>query len=82
MLSEMDSLKITDYSALLKEGFRNVDSEMSVLDGITYMESLLKANYTVSCKTLPIEGSYQSKRSSKGMSVLDWDIELNKRAIK
>ena len=82
MLSEMDSLKITDYSALLKEGFRNVDSEMSVLDGITYMESLLKANYTVSCKTLPIEGSYQSKRSNKGMSVLDWDIELNKRAIK
>lgn len=82
MLSKMDSLKIADYSALLKEGFRNVDSEMSVLDGITYMESLLKANYTVSCKTLPIEGSYQSKRSSKGMSVLDWDAEQNKRAIK
>lgn len=82
MLSEMDSLKITDYSALLKEGFCNVDSEMSVLDGITYMESLLKANYTVSCKTLPIEGSYQLKRSNKDMLVLDWDIELNKRAIK
>lgn len=82
MLSEMDSLKITDYSTLLKEGFSNVNSEMSVLDGITYMESLLKENYTVSCKTLPVEGSYQSKGIGEGRSVLVWDVEQNKRAIK
>lgn len=82
VLSEMDSLKITDYRALFKEGFRNVDSEMTVLDGISHMESLLKANYTVTCKTIPIEGSYQPKRSSEGMSVLDWNAELNKRAVK
>nr|WP_297932938.1 M56 family metallopeptidase [uncultured Lachnoclostridium sp.] len=82
VLSEMDSLKITDYRALFKEGFRNVDSEMTVLDGISHMESLLKANYTVTCKTIPVEGSYQPKRSSEGMSVLDWNAELNKRAVK
>lgn len=82
ILSEMDSLEITDYTALLKEGFRNVDTEMTVLDGISYMESLLKADYSVSCKTIPVEGSYQGKRSPLGMAVLDWDVEQNKKAIK
>lgn len=81
VLSKTKSLKLTDYAALLKEGYSNVDSELSVLQALPYMESLLKTEYTISSKTLPVEGSYEGAKKD-GLSVIIWDKEKNLEAIK
>lgn len=76
MLDKTKSLKLRDYAGLIKEGYASVDSEIPLLQTLSYLESLFKTEYKVSCKTIPVEDSYEGQRKD-GKAVLIWDKDKN-----
>lgn len=80
ILERVSSLSILEYSSLLHECIKSVETDMSLKDCVKLFKSIQKEDYALAIQTIPLDGHYEAaQRDNK--SVLLWDREVHKEML-
>lgn len=80
ILERVSSFSVLEYSSLLHQCIKSVETDMSINDCVKLFKSIQKEDCTSTIQTIPLDGHYEAaQRDNK--SVLLWDREIHRKML-